>query len=194
MTKLTSASEDNLTVMPTRHVSEYFGHDKRGRKDEWCLIVVHHTGIGGRKEISPSLWEKLGKNISAYLGKKDSNYVSAHYLITRSGERVKIIDPKAHVAFHAGKSSFWNSVKRKWVSGCNEFAIGIEMLGDGNLHKYSDEQYAELATLIKELRVEFKNIPPNGIVGHEMVSPGRKVDPGVYFDWDKLFKLIYKAK
>lgn len=164
------------------------GHDKRRKKNPWIGIVIHHTTVGNRTEISNSLWKRLHKNIAQYLAKKDKRYVSAHYQIGRMGEITQIIDPDRYVAYHAGKSSFWNPIQRKWISGCNDHFIGIELLGDGNKIEYSHEQYESLIELTSFLMNRYPSIIPNCIVGHEMVAPNRKIDPGKLFDWRYYFK------
>ena len=37
------------------------------------------------------------------------------------------------------------------------------------------------------------NLPSLPVTGHEHIAPGRKTDPGPYFDWEKLFQSIGKA-
>lgn len=169
------------------------GSDFRERKHDWIGIIIHHTGVAGRKEISESLWRKLYKNITNYLAKKDSVYVSAHYHIGRYGESTEIINPRKYVAYHAGKSSFWHPLKRKWINGCNDYFIGIELLGDGNIHDYSNYQYQELAKICNRLLKEYPTINPQCIIGHEVVSPSRKDDPGIKFDW-RYFYFLLKFK
>lgn len=166
---------------------------KRPKDHYWSGIVIHHTGVGERdpEAISPSLWAKLAKNITAWLQKPDDVYVSAHYLITREGKINTILDPNHYIAYHAGLSQWWDIRARKIRTSCNYFMIGIELLGDGNLGHYSHEQYESLAKLCRTLMIRH-SIVPNMIVGHEAVSPGRKNDPGQLFDWDRLFSLISK--
>jgi len=170
------------------------GKDYRAITQQYTLIVLHHTGFGDRKDISPSLWRRLYINIGKYLAKKDKIYVSSNYLIGRKGSLTQIIDPDKHIAFHAGRSSFWNSITRKWQKGCNDFSIGVEIIGDGNKIAYTAEQYNSLAKLINHLMDKYPHINPNCIVSHEMISPGRKNDVGKYFEWRKLFELIYLSK
>jgi N-acetyl-anhydromuramoyl-L-alanine amidase len=167
--------------------------DIRKRLNPWVGIVIHHTGIGERNpdEVEKTMWDKLFLNISNYLSKNDDKYLSAHYHIGRYGEIKELADPIQAITYHAGKSSFWNPVHRKWTEGCNEFFIGIELLGDGNRGQYSEEQYKALGDLVDRLMAQFPSIEPNLIVGHEMVSPGRKTDPGFLFDWRKLYSYIY---
>lgn len=168
--------------------------DKRPRTGKpWTGIVIHHTGLPSELPKDISAWRKYTASMAAWLSKKDDAYVSAHFLIGRSGEIYLLVDPRTHVAFHAGESSYWNSYERIWKKGCNEFMIGIELAGDGNRVDYSDEQYASLAYTIKELMLEFPTISPHALTGHECVSPARKQDPGAKFKWRYLFSLIYQG-
>lgn len=164
-----------------------------GITEPWTGIVIHHTGIGNRSKItSTSLWSRLHKNIANWLSTKDEYYVSSHYQIGRNGELTQIIDPQRFVAFHAGRSSYWNPWYRECRSNCNNNFIGIELVGDGNKQEYSNAQYKRLGLVCKILMRYHHHIRPNTIVGHEMVSPGRKQDPGQCFDWRKLFEYIYR--
>lgn len=167
--------------------------DVRKRTRPWEMILIHHTGIGDRKgpEISDALWATLGKNIAAYLARKDDIYVSAHYQIDRDGKIRELADPVEFVTFHAGKSQWWSTIERKMVENLNDRAIGIELIGDGTKIKYTDAQYRSLASLCRYLMVMFETIQPCSIQGHEAVSPGRKNDPGQLFDWRQFFNLLY---
>jgi len=45
-----------------------------------------------------------------------------------------------------------------------------------------------LAALVKCLQISYPAISnQENIVGHDQIAPGRKTDPGEYFDWDKLW-------
>jgi len=66
----------------------------------------------------------------------------------------------------------------------NNYSIGIELEGDGNLVPYTDSQYECLAELVRDLMNEY-GIPKENIVGHEDIAPKRKVDPGRHFDWKR---------
>lgn len=159
---------------------------------EWQGILIHHTSIGNRPlgSAEPGYIRNLNQNIANWLTKKDTNYVSAHFQISWFGEIWQLIDPRDKIAFHAGKSSWYHPKLRKQVEGCNSYMIGIELLGDGNFHHYSDEQYDALIKLCNVLTKKWPTIDPRCITGHENVSPGRKNDPGIYFDWRRLFKGI----
>jgi len=170
------------------------GHDKRKRKNSWVGIVLHHTGIGKKKSRTEKMWRTFNMNVARYLGLRDKVYVSAHYQIGRYGEIIRIIDDEKYIAFHAGKSSFWHPIKRKWVNNCNEYYIGVELLGDGNQIRYTETQYEALSELCAYLMDRHVTIQPNLIVGHEMVSPGRKVDVGKFFAWGKFHKMLHKKR
>lgn len=157
---------------------------------EWQGIVIHHTGIGNRPlgSADEGYIRNLHKNVADWLTKKDSNYVSAHFQISWHGEIWELIDPRNKIAYHAGVSSWFHPKLRKQVSGCNDYMIGIELLGDGNQHIYSAAQYEALIKLCNVLMQVWPSIQPTAITGHENVSPGRKNDPGKYFDWKRFFR------
>ena len=158
---------------------------------EWVGIVVHHTGLPSSVPATESAWRKYHEAIVGWLSKKDDAYLSAHYQIGRFGEIVELVDPDKAEAYHAGKSSFWHPGKRVWAEDWNRHAIGIELLGDGNITGYSAEQYEALVKLCRALMERFPSISPTAVVGHEMIAPGRKSDPGKLFDWKRFYRGLY---
>jgi N-acetyl-anhydromuramoyl-L-alanine amidase len=164
--------------------------DKRPRSQkEWVGIIIHHTGLAGMK---PGAWAEYFQSIVVYLSRRDDAFVSAHYVISRDGIVMQLVDPSTHEAFHAGKSSYWHPILRRVVPDWNRHAIGIELIGDGNKQDYSQEQYESLIELCRQLRKKFPSIHPLAIVGHENIAPDRKVDPGVAFNWDRFFSGLFK--
>src|SRR5690606_30769074 len=117
---------------------------RKRREAEWVGIVIHHTGVGGRLELEPAMWEKLSTNLTEWLARKDDTYVSAHFVIGRDGKIVQVIDPDKYEAFHAGVSEWWHPWSRTRKPDWNRYSVGIELIGDGNLHEYADAQYASL--------------------------------------------------
>lgn len=105
--------------------------------------------------------------------------VSAHYFVRRDGEVVCFVAPE-HRAWHAGVSC-WNGRER-----CNDFSIGIELEGC-DTQPFEPVQYVRLAGLIAELRTRY---PIEAVVGHSDIAPGRKTDPGPFFDWQRLERLL----
>jgi N-acetyl-anhydromuramyl-L-alanine amidase AmpD len=64
----------------------------------------------------------------------------------------------------------------------NDFSIGIELVGDER-PRFTERQYARLATTVATLR---RRYPLRYAVGHADIAPARKIDPGPYFDWDRV--------
>ncbi|HEY0906028.1 MAG TPA: N-acetylmuramoyl-L-alanine amidase, partial [Methylophilus sp.] len=77
---------------------------------------------------------------------------------------------------HAGVSS-WQGRER-----CNNFSVGIELEGSDE-EAFTAAQYACLRQLVQALR---RRYPIQHLVGHSDIAPGRKTDPGPYFDWRQL--------
>ena len=61
----------------------------------------------------------------------------------------------------------------------NRTSIGIELAG--TYHSgFTDSQYKSLTGLLGTI---YKGIGIKYVLGHEQISPGRKVDPGPSFNW-----------
>jgi N-acetyl-anhydromuramyl-L-alanine amidase AmpD len=152
------------------------------------MIIIHHIGskngslygVGGT--VTWFTNEEVHRNKTTG---KIENKVSAHYIVPREEYKSNdIIHLVSHndIAYHAGFSQW--SVNGKTRSNLNNYSIGIELEGDGNFVEYTDFQYENLIELVKNI-TSAHDIPYSNIVGHEDVSPGRKVDPGKLFDWKR---------
>ena len=108
--------------------------------------------------------------------------VSAHFLVRRDGELVQFV-PVHRRAWHAGVSR-WRGRGR-----CNDFSVGIELEGTDD-RGFSEAQYAGLPYLVRALRAA---LPLREIAAHSDIAPGRKTDPGVRFDWPRLFADLARA-
>ena len=106
--------------------------------------------------------------------------VSAHFLIERDGEVTQFVSCLDR-AWHAGVSSF------EGRETCNDFSLGIELEGTDDL-PFTDAQYASLIDLTRQLLATYPAITAARICGHSDIAPGRKTDPGPYFEWPR-----YKA-
>lgn len=104
--------------------------------------------------------------------------VSAHFLVGRRGELTQFVSCDDR-AWHAGVSCLLGR------TACNDFSIGVELVGDEH-HRFTERQYARLATLVAALR---RRYPLRYAVGHADIAPGRKIDPGPYFDWQRVLAL-----
>lgn len=161
-------------------------HFRKGRRAAIDTIVVHYISAVNIMPDDPfnleQILDLLRKPIeySADDGQLKSVRVSAHYLITRQGEIHKLVEEQ-NVAWHAGLSSLRG---RQIDNSCNEFSIGIELMGGENF-EYTDEEYQSLIELIRDIRTRY-SIAKDNIVGHDFIAPGRKEDPGAHFDWDRV--------
>lgn len=164
------------------------GYDKRRWMRTPSLIVVHHTGTGNfiLSKLSALKQKAYGSAIARYLGLADKAYVSAHLQIDRDGFVHQIVDPRTYVAFHAGKSKWFDAQSKMVISGCNNFSVGIELLGDGNKEPYSDQQIDKLVAVIFALCEVIPSLSTSRITGHQNIAPDRKVDPGKFFPWPEL--------
>lgn len=180
-----------LKLVDKIHISS----DKELRKPgiKWIGVITHHTGIGDRDPglVSDSLWATLYTNITSWLVAADKNYASAHFIIGRDGEVTMLVDPRTHIAWHAGRSSWFNSVTRRAITNCNHHFIGVELLGDGNRGDYSDAQYDKHIALSRALKWDFGMTDPRNYTGHENVAPTRKQDPGRLFDWGRYIRGVF---
>ena len=100
--------------------------------------------------------------------------VSSHLLIRRDGEIVQFV-PFIERAWHAGSSRCCGR------SRVNDFSVGIELEGT-DYGPFTARQYTALADVTRAL-VRVYPIAFDRIFGHSDIAPGRKTDPGPYFDW-----------
>ncbi|XOV84336.1 MAG: 1,6-anhydro-N-acetylmuramyl-L-alanine amidase AmpD [bacterium] len=110
--------------------------------------------------------------------------VSPHLLIGREGDVQQFVrfDQRA---WHAGVS-LWHHRPR-----VNDFAVGIELEGSVS-GPFSLAQYDALAGVLTALFVKYPALSVDAVVGHNEIAPGRKEDPGAFFDWKGLFLSIHQ--
>jgi len=112
--------------------------------------------------------------------------VSAHFVVDRKGAITQFV-PCERRAWHAGVSE-WQGRE-----GCNDFAIGIEMIGDEKT-PFTQVQYRETARLCRVLMGRFPAIDRLRIVGHQDIAPGRKWDPGKQWQWQKFDRSLSRIR
>jgi AmpD protein len=163
-----------------KHISPNF--DKRPINSEIKLIVIHNISLPP-ENFEPENVKKLFKNEldfethEFFYTIKDLK-VSSHFVIDRTGKIYQFVSVYDR-AWHAGVSSF------KSQENCNDFSLGIELIGSDNA-PFEDIQYDALNKLIETLCSSFPKIKKENIVGHSEIAPGRKTDPGPFFDWSKI--------
>lgn len=145
-------------------------------------VIVHFISLPpGRFAIAPVealFGNRLDVDAHPALADLAGLRVSSHLLIGRRGELVQFVSCDDR-AWHAGVSSLCGR------TACNDFSIGIELVGDEH-HRFTQRQYARLATTVAALRTRY---PLRFVAGHADIAPGRKIDPGPYFDWRTVLAL-----
>ena len=142
--------------------SPNFGERRDGAKAD--MVVIHYTAMDDARAACDWLCDP-------------SSEVSAHFLIDPAGQVIQMVS-EDHRAWHAGQASWGN------VSDINSRSIGIELANTG-FHPFSAAQINGLEALLGEV-MDRHGIAPERVVAHSDVSPGRKIDPGIRFDWRRL--------
>ena len=127
------------------------------------FIILHYTAMSTEKSL-----ERLCDPV---------HEVSCHYLIDPSGVCYQLVDNNKR-AWHAGKS-YWRG-----YHDLNSRSLGIELVNSGN-EDYPEAQMKSLITLLQHL-IESLALNPKNILGHSDIAPARKLDPGKWFNWQKL--------
>jgi N-acetylmuramoyl-L-alanine amidase len=103
-----------------------------------------------------------------------AHQVSVHYIIDKFGNITQLVG-EAYRAWHAGVG--------KWLSidDVNSASIGIELCNDGT-QCFEEGQMHALKALLADIMKRW-DIPAKNVIGHSDMAPGRKQDPGRFFDW-----------
>lgn len=155
--------------------------DDRPVSGDINLIIIHNISLPpgeyGGQGVTQLFTNTLDPEEHPYYQEIHELKVSSHLFIRRDASIVQYV-PFHQRAWHAGVSSY-NGRER-----CNDYSIGIELEGVDD-QPYTDEQYDCLNKILPEIRAAYR-IPNEDITGHCDVAPGRKTDPGVAFDWQRL--------
>ena len=172
--------KDNLIEGVTFHSSPNF--DSRPKDTDISLIVIHSISLPPGKyvgnEIKDFFLNELDTSNHEYFESIKNLKVSSHILIKRTGETLQFV-PFNKRAWHAGISSYLGK------ENCNDYSIGIELEGTDD-SEFTDEQYNSLKNLTSSLIRSYPNLSEDRLVGHSDIAPGRKSDPGIFFDWKRL--------
>lgn len=107
--------------------------------------------------------------------------VSAHLFIERDGAITQFVNFNER-AWHAGRSSYLGRPE------CNDYSIGIELEGS-DFVSFTTDQYEALAKVIVAIYDAYPKTHRH-LTGHSDIAPGRKTDPGDYFEWKKLREMV----
>jgi len=146
--------------------SPNFGARRAGGRP--AMVVLHYTGMPAGMAAVKRLCDPAAR-------------VSAHYLIDADGTVARMVDEEMR-AWHAGQGG-WGAVR-----DVNSWSIGIEIANPGHHLGYPpfpERQIAALERLLGAVMARW-SIPPERVIGHACMAPGRKLDPGEKLDWRRL--------
>lgn len=173
-----SAVEDSGWLVSARRI-ESPNCDDRPEGVATELVVIHNISLPpgqfGGAGILDLFSNRLDPAAHPYYETIKDLRVSAHFLIRRDGELIQFVSCDQR-AWHAGLSS-WRGRER-----CNDFSVGIELEGTDDA-PFTEAQYDRLNALLGAL---YRRYPVTDVVGHSDIAPGRKTDPGPYFDWERV--------
>jgi N-acetylmuramoyl-L-alanine amidase len=132
------------------------------------MLILHYTGMSTAEAALDRLCDPASE-------------VSAHYLVEEDGTAWHLV-PDDRRAWHAGRA-FWAG-----ETDINSRSIGIELANPGHEHGYRpfpDAQMTALEQLCQDVLSRFP-IRSHLVLGHADIAPGRKLDPGELFDWQRL--------
>lgn len=148
---------------------------------EISLLVIHNISLPpgrfGGPHIDQLFTNTLDPAAHPYFAGIHALRVSSHLLIRREGSLTQYV-PFTARAWHAGVSMFEGRER------CNDFSIGIELEGTDD-RPFTARQYARLARVTAQLLRAYPQIGLQRIAGHSDIAPGRKTDPGPFFDWPR---------
>lgn len=147
------------------------------------LVVLHSISLPpgnyGGPEVCDLFLNRLDWQAHPYFKSIEGLQVSAHFYIQRTGELWQFVSCNER-AWHAGQSCY------RGRNNCNDDSVGIELEGlEGD--RFEDAQYESLQALIGALVTQY---PITYVAGHEHIAPGRKMDPGIGFDWPRLVRSV----
>lgn len=169
-------------------------------KNKLRFIVMHYTGGGSRDSSVRHFLESDTK-------------ASAHIVVGRDQKITQLVNFN-EIAWHAGESE-WQEYQ-----SLNSCSIGIELDNAGKLekrgqnfytwfnkkidrnyvtfeageywHAYTEWQIKTVFQICQILMKEYKDFID--IVGHNDISPSRKIDPGPHFPMDKFRDKLFSKR
>lgn len=156
------------------------------RQEQPSLLIIHFISLPpqkyGNRFIRDLFTNQLDPEADPYFKEIHALRVSSHVVIYRTGAIEQFVSFNDR-AWHAGVSCF-NGRER-----CNDFSIGIELEGC-EFEPFTPAQYESLFQLTALLKSHY---PLSDVCGHEDVAPGRKNDPGPFFDWQSYLNACWSA-
>ena len=165
--------------------------NKRPQNTSIDTIVIHNIslppsefgacGADGIHYVKALFTNQLDWDAHTYFQAIKGAEVSAHLFIERDGTMTQFVNFNER-AWHAGRSSYLGRAE------CNDYSIGIELEGS-DFVPFSAAQYEALAEAIIAIYDAYPKTRRH-LTGHSDIAPGRKTDPGDYFEWTKLRQIV----
>ncbi len=146
--------------------SPNFGVRRDGQKPD--ALILHYTGM------------ETGESAQDWLCAAESE-VSSHYLVHEDGRIVQMVR-EADRAWHAGRGSW------RGRDDVNSWSIGVEIANAGHPQNLPDFPEVQIKAVLK-LGLDIcrrHGILAKRVLAHSDIAPGRKIDPGEKFPWQRL--------
>lgn len=157
-------------------------------------IIIHNISLppnefgacdtSGTHYVKALFTNQLDWNAHPYFQTIKGAEVSAHLFIERDGAITQFVNFNER-AWHAGRSSYLGRPE------CNDYSIGIELEGS-DFVSFTSAQYEKLAAVIAAIYEAYPKTRRH-LTGHSDIAPGRKTDPGDYFEWARLRQLVTES-
>jgi N-acetylmuramoyl-L-alanine amidase len=163
---------DDMTTAPDSPLATLWcpapNREARRNGNKPDMLLLHYTGMQSADAALD------------WLTRQESG-VSCHYFIDEEGRIAQLVG-ESECAWHAGQSLWAGETDN------NSCSIGIEIHNPGHDFDYPDFTEAEMQALEALCRdiLSRHAIPPQRVLAHSDVAPGRKRDPGEKFDWARL--------
>jgi N-acetylmuramoyl-L-alanine amidase len=134
------------------------------------MVILHYTGMPDEGEALQWLCNPVSQ-------------VSAHYFVFEDGRVLQMV-PEGRRAWHAGLSQ-WDG-----ETDINSSSIGIEIANPGHpggSPPFGEAQIQSVIALTKDIVTRWR-IAGERVLAHSDVAPGRKIDPGEVFPWERLHR------
>ena len=176
-----------------RPINENGSNDGNSATTHINTIVIHNISLppnefgqsdsNGLHYVKALFTNQLDWNAHPYFQTIEGAEVSAHLFIERDGAVTQFVNFEER-AWHAGRSSYLGRPE------CNDYSIGIELEGS-DFTAFTDIQYQVLSEVIAAIYHAYPKTRRH-LTGHSDIAPGRKTDPGHYFEWARLRESLAK--
>ena len=156
-------------LVDTFHPSPNHGERRAGARPD--CVILHYTGMPTGAEALERLCDPAAE-------------VSSHYLVWEDG-RVYQLVAEDRRAWHAGAARW------RGADDLNSRSIGIEIVNPGHpggCPPFPAPQIDAVAALCRDIAHRHA-IAPERVLAHSDIAPGRKIDPGEAFPWERLHGL-----